>query len=94
MGYPLGGHIHFGVKSHQLHPLLGAQYLSQYLGAIGLLVEKNSEAKQRRGGDYGGFDDYREQDHGFEYRTLSSWLTSPYVASAFMCLAKTVMLKF
>ena len=35
--------------------------------------------------------DYRVQPWGLEYRSMSSWLSSPYIASAMLCLSKTVM---
>src|SRR5438046_992295 len=82
--YPLGGHIHFGIKEDKIHPVTACEILSQYLGAIALLIEDPQQAKDRRGrGGYGGFSDHRVQTHGFEYRTLSSWLVSPYIAGAF-----------
>jgi hypothetical protein len=90
--YALGGHIHFGIKSDKIHQDTATPILSQYLGSLGILVEDKYEARARRfNGGYGGFSDNRAQDHGFEYRTLSSWLTSPYIAAAFLCLAKTIM---
>ncbi len=97
--YPLGGHIHFGVKGYpNLSSSSGSgdnygsatSFLSQYVGACSVLIEKPKDARSRRR-DYGGFMDYRPTLYGFEYRTPSSWLTSPYVSAAMLCLAKAAM---
>lgn len=86
---PIGGHIHFGVKDNIYDSCI---HLSNHVGAISLLIEDKKEALVRRGDcEYGGSEDYRVQAFGFEYRTLSSWLTSPYIAAAILCLSKTVM---
>lgn len=91
-GYPLGGHIHFGIKSqHWIGFNSMCSLLSHYVGVCSILIEKTIEAKKRRLNGYGGMLDHREQDYGFEYRTPSSWLTSPYIAAAILCLAKAVM---
>jgi hypothetical protein len=90
-GQPLGGHIHFGVSNRRIGAKTGSHLLSQYVGAMSILVEDKEEGKIRRSTEYGGMVDYRVQSYGFEYRTPSSWLTSPYVSAAFLCLAKTVI---
>jgi hypothetical protein len=89
-GHALGGHIHFGYKPLNTHPESYCKTLSLYLGAILILVEKKDEALNRRHTGYGGFIDFRQQTHGLEYRTPSSWLTSPFIAAATLCLAKVV----
>lgn len=91
-GQSLGGHVHFGVKSNIIKPVEASSILSQYAGAIGLLLEDTEQAKKRRSGSYGGIEDHRaDKDYGFEYRTLSSWLTHPGIASGILCLCKVVM---
>lgn len=89
---PLGGHIHFGT-SDKIDGRTGSQILSQYAGSILLLLEGENALKRRVNGghNYGGFEDFRPQSYGFEYRTPSSWLTHPHMAAAALCLAKTVM---
>jgi hypothetical protein len=87
--YPLGGHLHFGVK--RLNARVTTLLLSQFLGPCTVLIESAKEAKRRRSHYYGYANDFREQPYGFEYRTPSSWLSSPYVAAAVLCLAKVVM---
>lgn len=91
-GYPLGGHVHFGISADTLNPKEGVNILDHYVGLISLLLEKKEDGLLRRkGGNYGCMGDLREQDWGFEYRPMSSWLGSPYVAAAMLCLSKTVM---
>lgn len=88
----LGGHIHFGIPSRQIATRTCANVLDNYVGAISLLIEHKGQGLRRRTeSNYGRPGDTRRQDWGFEYRTMSSWITSPYVASAILCLAKTVM---
>ena len=88
--YPLGGHIHFGLKN-KISGRDSCPFLNNYVGSISLLVEKQYDARKRRYDGYGRFSDYRPQTYGFEYRALSSWLVSPHVSAAFLCLSKTVM---
>lgn len=93
---PLGGHIHFGFKGMDESTAFSRGHvLDDYVGAISILIEDHAEGKARRkdGGwsTYGGKNDVRMNDWGFEYRTPSSWVTSPYVAASILCLAKTVM---
>jgi len=95
--YPLGGHIHFGLKPDVIDPATACQCLDQYVGMASLLIEDKEEGMGRRAahkGKYGQASDFRTKEAtygGFEYRTPSSWLTSPHVAASILCLAKTVM---
>lgn len=90
-GYPFGGHIHFGINSNQVNFTDAIYNLDSYCGIVSLLLEKRSEGQARRKDSYGKMGDMRTQPWGFEYRPMSSWLSSPYVASAMLCLGKTVM---
>ena len=87
----LGGHIHFAIRSPG--PTECVPVLSEYLGACSMLIEDKAEGKRRREmhDDYGGYISWRKQSYGFEYRTCGSWLTSPYIAAAHLCLGKVVM---
>ncbi len=89
-GYPLGGHIHFGLKG-KIGMGESSSYLDNYLGSISILLEKKNDGLYRRSSGYGRISDCRNQPYGFEYRTPSSWLVSPYISAAFLCLAKTIM---
>lgn len=90
-GYPLGGHVHFGLKNNQIRHNAAVAFLDNYVGSLGLLLERKIDAKRRRDDSYGHMGDMRVQDWGFEYRAMSSWISSPYVAAAMLCLSKTVM---
>jgi len=91
-GFPIGGHVHFGVSKFNLDHATASEVISNYCGALSLCIEDTKEAKSRRQiKEYGGYHDFRPQAHGFEHRSFSSWLTSPAVASAVLCLCKTVM---
>jgi hypothetical protein len=90
-GCPLGGHIHFGVGGDEISYATTASILDNYLGALTLLMEDYDEGLSRRSEGYGFAGDYRTQDWGMEYRPCSSWLTSPYVSAAVLCLAKTIV---
>ncbi len=91
-GYPMGGHIHFGIKNMDYRPLVNI--LDHYLGVILVLAENRVDGLERRRSGYGGVSDHRQQSYGIEYRAISSWLSSPYVAAASLCLAKTVTYEF
>lgn len=82
-GYPVGGHIHFGGVRPSSRLL---RTLDTYFGLLLMLLE-NSAAGRRRRAKYGFLGDFRLQPHGFEYRTPGSWLISPRIAKAALCLA-------
>ena len=95
-GYAFGGHVHFGLTSNQICHSDAVEFLDHYVGACCLLIEKKEDAIMRRrtdlhGQQYGRMGDMRVQDWGFEYRPMNSWLSTPYVAAAMLCLSKTVM---
>ena len=90
----IGGHIHFGIKPAKIPTIICANVLDNYVGAITVLLESRNQGLRRRQGNYGRMGDTRPQTWGFEYRTCASWITSPYVAAAVLCLSKTVMWEF
>lgn len=89
--YQIGGHIHYsGIELSSA--LLRA--LDNYLGLIVSMIE-NHEASAQRRRQYGGLGNFRIKPHGgFEYRTLGSWLVSPEITKAVLCLAKVVALEY
>lgn len=90
--YPLGGHVHFGLTKNQIDHPTAVNFLDHYVGLISLLLENPVQGRRRRSDGYGHMGDMRnDHDWGFEYRPMSSWLSSPYVAAAMLCLSKTVM---
>jgi len=96
----LGGHIHFGFEKEgdgyqawqgnfPLNIELFMFNLAYFVGIPCTLVEKSRDARFRRR-YYGQGLDYRIQLHGLEFRSPSSWLSSPYAAAAALCLSKVV----
>lgn len=94
-GHPTGGHIHFGtinLQNRRVNMRTLVNMLDIYLAQIVILLEDPEEARERRcDSDYGHLGDHREQTWGFEYRSLGSWLTSPYVATGILALGKAVV---
>ncbi len=86
-GYSIGGHIHFSNVSLGSHLL---RALDNYLALPVFLLEDQQTAIKRRN-KYGHLNEYRVKDYGgFEYRTPGSWLVSPEISLAVLCLAKLV----
>ena len=90
-GYPFGGHVHFGLSSRMISHKSAVDFLDHYVGVVSLLLERRKDGLKRREDGYGGMGDLREQEWGFEYRPMSSWLSTPYISAALLCLSKTVM---
>lgn len=86
-----GGHVHFsGIRPTTF--LLRA--LDTYVAIPTLLIEDARKARARRP-RYGYLGDFREKDHGgFEYRTLSSWISGMQRARSTLCLAKLVAVEY
>lgn len=100
-GLPLGTHVHFGLNKRIINPKDACeQFLDHYVGAITLLLEDKKEGVARRAYDkspaghdvsYGKAGQFRNKNWGFEYRTPSCCMGSPYAMSAIMALSKVVM---
>lgn len=89
--FPTGGHIHFS-KIPLTTDLVRA--LDNYLAIPLLLLEDPARARKRRP-EYGALGTIRVKPHGgFEYRTLSSWIITPKVARAVLCLAKIISMEY
>lgn len=95
-GDGMGGHVHFGRKRpHQEDEVRGLDGLARVMRAVHLF---DSEGWTRRAqGDqfsqlYGQYGDIRPQKHGYEYRTLPTWLDNPRLAYLVLTLSKLVIL--
>ncbi|MDR1159833.1 MAG: hypothetical protein LBK69_04325, partial [Syntrophomonadaceae bacterium] len=88
--YSIGGHIHFSQIQFNASVI---RAFDNYLAIPVFLIENPVSAAKRRKKN-GTLGDYRLKEYGFEYRTLSSWLVSPQVASAVLCLAKIVASRY
>jgi hypothetical protein len=89
----IGGHVHIGRRrpardrSVQSLDILATMLIWSELG----LDCKGAQARQKATA-YGKFGDIRPQSHGFEYRTLPSWLDSPLTAYLTLTWAKLAVL--
>ena len=85
--YSIGGHIHFS----------GLPFTSQFVRALDnyvglpLMVVEDQRTAVLRRKRYGFYGDIRHKDYGgFEYRTPASFIVSPEIATAALCLAYVV----
>lgn len=83
--YWTGGHIHFGIRPNV--KLLKA--FDNYLALPLMMIEKVFSGRSRKT-KFGELGNFRFKPHGFEYRTLSSWIINPQTARAVLCLAKVI----
>lgn len=92
----IGGHIHVGRKrpwrASEVNALDALYFVMLDLGMF-----PADQQAQRQGGDqhrqqYGLPSDFRPQAHGYEYRTLPSFLDSPTLAFLSLTLAKCAIL--
>lgn len=89
-GCCIGGHIHFGNKIGKFPHRINIRALDHLLAQTVILLEDPVEARDRRQ-SYGQFGEHRDDhSHGTEYRSCSSWLTSPYIALGVLSLAKAI----
>lgn len=90
----LGGHIHFGLTQDQLPKgaLKALDKITVQLEKLDILPLAES-SERRRGSEYGAFSQIRvsETDGHVEYRTMASWLRSPWVAFTALTLAKLAL---
>lgn len=87
----IGGHVHFGRKRpNRPAEVAGLDGVATSFRSVGIFP--NAEWFRRTQGDphrqiYGRLGDIRPQLHGYEYRTLPSWLCNP--TKAFVVLTAT-----
>ncbi len=92
----IGGHVHFGRKRTDRPSEVSAlDGLAKVMRSAGLFP--GGEWTRRASGDqfsqrYGLYGDIRLQRHGYEYRTLPSWLSSPHLAFLVLTLSKLVVI--
>jgi Phage phiEco32-like COOH.NH2 ligase-type 2 len=95
-GDGMGGHVHFGRKRPQREDeIRGLDGLAKIMRAADLF-DTRGWARRCEGDQfsqmYGQYGDTREQKHGYEYRTLPTWLDSPRLAYLVLVLSKLVIL--
>jgi hypothetical protein len=98
-GDGLGGHVHFGRKREKLREREVAclDRLTHLQFVAGLFDKEEGRLRVRQaqgapaGQPYGALGDVRKQPHGYEYRTLPSWIDGPWLAYFNLVLAKLVV---
>lgn len=92
----IGGHVHFGRKRpNRAQEVQGLDGLAVAFQETAFF--SHDEWRQRQRGDahrqqYGGLSDIRPQLHGYEYRTLPSWLDNPTRAFMVLTLSKLAVI--
>jgi hypothetical protein len=88
----IGGHIHFGRKRpYRAHEIKNLDLAVNLLLSAGVL-DAEGQGCRRTNTEYGRASDYRLQPHGYEYRTMPTWLCSPEVAHLTLTIAKLTLL--
>lgn len=95
----LGGHIHFGRKREKLREReVGAlDRITHLLFVSNVFDREEGRMRVQRatgappGHPYGALGDVRKQPHGFEYRTLPSWIDNLWQAYFTLVLSKLVV---
>jgi hypothetical protein len=89
-----GGHIHFGRRrpnrDREVETLDG---VTKTLLDLKVLDPLSFHSRQRDGHNFGQYGDIRLQSHGFEYRTLSTGLASPWLTYFVLVINKLVLYK-
>lgn len=82
--YAIGGHIHLSTPASPNK----INNLDALLGTLETHLYPSSDIEKRRSNGYGQLSQFRRKNHGIEYRTPVSWLTSPTIALVYLTLAK------
>lgn len=95
-GDGMGGHVHFGRKRPtRTEEVAALDGLARVFRSSGLFPNREWDrriAGDRIGQHYGRPGDFRPQKHGYEYRSLPSWLQSPTMAFIAITLSKLAVL--
>lgn len=83
-----GGHVHVGRKRPDVKQVLASlDKLTDLLIRAGV-VDKEGSSLRKASTKYGKNSDFRVQPHGFEYRTMPTWLDGPWSAFLTLTLSK------
>jgi hypothetical protein len=84
----IGGHIHIGRRHGAIESIIPSlDTLTAILEKL-CLIDTSGSQRRRRVTNYGKAGDWRTQTHGFEYRTMPTWLHSPLSAYLTLVFAK------
>jgi len=88
----IGGHIHFGRKRpYRAHEIKNLDLATSLLLDADVL-DRAGQEQRHSNTEYGRLGDYRLQPHGYEYRSIPTWLCSPEVAFLTLTVAKLTLL--
>lgn len=89
----VGGHVHFGRKREESRELevRTLDKLTALLLEGGVFNKEDNRQRRQAPGNYGAYGDIREQRHGYEYRTMPTWLDSPWMAYLTLTLSKLLV---
>ena len=98
-GDGLGGHVHFGRKRLKFRDreVGSLDRLAHLQFVAGLFDREEGRLRVRQaqgapqGQPYGALADVRSQPHGYEYRTLPSWIDNPWLAYFNLVTSKLVV---
>jgi hypothetical protein len=83
-----GGHVHFGRKRpFILDEVNSLDVIYRSLSKTQVFNPATTLDREKRT-KYGHFGDYRKQLHGYEYRTMPTWLSSPWAAFFTLVVSK------
>lgn len=101
---PISFHCHFGHEKNLLDIDYAVTFLDEYALSLSILLEDRKQGLKRRAYNltpannevsYGKLGQYREIEHPklnrWEYRPISSTLSSQEICTAFLCLCKIVL---
>jgi hypothetical protein len=88
-----GGHVHFGRRRFKElnQDLVNLDRLTASLLSVGVLDNEGQLLRQANT-NYGRNGDYREQQHGFEYRSMPTWMHSPQAAHFVLTVSKLTVI--
>lgn len=88
----VGGHVHIGRKRPDAPICIESlDSVTKLLLAADVLDSKGQQIRIGRT-HYGRYGDWRPQQHGYEYRTMPSWMTSPWAAFFTLVVSKLCVL--
>lgn len=92
-----GGHIHFGTKrvwkpvsKITAAPWKSVDNATKFLEIMNVIDKTGANTRRVHTG-YGRWGDVRQQSHGYEYRSIASWLFSPRCAYLALVITKLSM---
>jgi len=86
-----GGHVHFGRRRPYRPREIKNLDIATGLLLNAQVLDSNGQ-RDRVAGGYGRNGDFRLQPHGYEYRSLPTWMCSPEVAYITLVVAKLTLL--